>query len=60
MAGCDYRSCDICGCKAFYDAEVEYDFEEYPDTGLWNTGDWAVICRECSKTHKVIIQKRED
>lgn len=25
MAGCDYRSCDVCGCKTFYDANLNYD-----------------------------------
>lgn len=60
MAASDYRLCDICDSKCYYDSNVEYDFTEYPDTGLWNTGDWAVICRECSKTYQVIIQKRED
>lgn len=25
MAGCDYRSCDVCGRKAFYDANLNYE-----------------------------------
>lgn len=25
MAGCDYRSCDVCGGKAFYDANLNYE-----------------------------------
>ncbi|HEX7687315.1 MAG TPA: hypothetical protein VF453_06400 [Burkholderiaceae bacterium] len=25
MAACDYRSCDVCGGKAFYDAELAYE-----------------------------------
>lgn len=25
MAGCDYRSCDVCGGKAFYDADLTYE-----------------------------------
>lgn len=25
MAGADYRHCDICGCKAFYDANLNYE-----------------------------------
>jgi hypothetical protein len=24
MAGADYRTCDVCGGKAFYDAELAY------------------------------------
>jgi hypothetical protein len=27
MALCDYRVCDVCGGKAFYDAELNYNFE---------------------------------
>jgi hypothetical protein len=25
MAACDYRSCDVCGGKAFYDANLSYE-----------------------------------
>jgi len=25
MAGADYRSCDVCGGKAFYDANLSYE-----------------------------------
>lgn len=25
MASCDYRSCDVCGRKTFYDANLSYD-----------------------------------
>lgn len=79
MAGCDYRSCDVCGGKAFYDAnlsyedkagsygrppyriagEDQYDTPEKCDnwgTRLGYVGDWAVICEECAKTHKVVIR----
>ncbi|WP_186177770.1 hypothetical protein [Burkholderia gladioli] len=26
MAASDYRSCDVCGGKAFYDAHLDYQF----------------------------------
>lgn len=58
MAGADYRSCDVCGTKTFYDARLEYDFEEFPLHGL-RLGQWKVICQRCSKTHDVIVVKRE-
>lgn len=58
MAGCDYRSCDVCDSKAYYDASVDYDFKQYPDTGLWNCGDWAVLCRDCSKKFEVVIKEK--
>jgi hypothetical protein len=55
MALADYRLCDGCQGKAFYDSNLSYDFDEYPDTGLSNLGDWCVLCRECAKTHKTQI-----
>ena len=55
MAAADYRLCDKCGAKCFYDANLNYDFTEYGDTGLYNLGDWSCICKECSKTHKTVI-----
>lgn len=55
MALADYRLCDVCGRKAFYDANLNYDFNEYPETGLSNLGDWSVLCRDCAKTHTTQI-----
>lgn len=66
MAGADYRSCDICGSKAFYDACLGYD---YPDDDhmirragrpfergrLDDLGDWAVLCDACCETHSTAI-----
>lgn len=79
MAYADYRLCDVCGNKAFYDSNLGYEFAEhkegkfvYPENrvriagedqpygyGLGRLGDWAVLCLECSKTHKTCIVKRE-
>ena len=58
MAMADYRLCDKCGRKAFYDATLDYDFRTYPDTGLRNLGDWTVLCRECAAQFKCLIVKR--
>lgn len=64
MALADYRLCDLCESKAFYDANLNNDFdapeEEYiRDSGyaLDNLGDWAVLCKECAKTHKCTIEE---
>lgn len=76
MAGADYKRCDVCGGKAFYDADLSYETGENID-GEWRevrpscreagvdqgsygyalgyVGDWAVICTDCSQTHKTII-----
>lgn len=58
MAAADYRWCDVCECKTFYDANLSYDFDEYPKHGL-RLGDWKVLCVECAKTHKIEIVKQE-
>lgn len=68
MAMADYRLCDKCGEKAFYDSNLSYEFawekgssipadelvrgEQYK---LGYLGDWAVLCTDCAKTHKCII-----
>lgn len=59
MALADYRLCDLCEAKCFYDERLSYDFTEYPDTGLYNTGAWTVLCRDCAKTHKTVIVPKE-
>lgn len=62
MALGDYYLCDVCGGKAFYDANLSYDFdrEQAPVSygcgmKLGYVGDMAVICDECAKTHTVAI-----
>ena len=60
MAMCDYALCDVCGGKAFYDANISdprycatYDPTEDADPiGI------AVLCSECNKTHRTIIGPR--
>lgn len=82
MASCDYRSCDVCGHKAFYDAHLTYDEgsdayghvpyliagkPQFSDpeyvakygNRLGYVGDWAVICSDCAKTYRCVIEKKE-
>lgn len=62
MAGADYYHCDLCGCKAFYDANLNYDYENCdPETyapKLERVGAMKVLCDDCAKTHDVIIQAK--
>ena len=74
MALADYRLCDVCGKKAFYDSNLNYEFStekypisqeeliEQPNNGLKleNLGKWAVLCKSCSKTHEIIIKQLEE
>lgn len=66
MAYCDYKLCDVCGGKAFYDANLDYYDVVSSDAGsreagkpsyfkLGYVGDWAVLCDDCAKTHKTAI-----
>lgn len=67
MAGADYYSCDKCGCKTFYDADLSYgDYSNMllsprktpmPDG---NVGDMMVLCKNCAKENKVIIIPKLD
>lgn len=60
MAMADYMLCSLCGCKTFYDAELDYDFKRSPETGLWNTGDIMVLCVECARKHELRAVEKED
>ena len=62
MALCDYRLCDKCNKKAFYDANLNYDTQtDESPVGLEYVGDWAVICTKCAKEWKcIIVQKNAE
>lgn len=71
MAAADYRLCDVCGGKAFYDSNLNYESGGDVDgfvrnagqlnshTRLDRLGDWCVICTNCAETHACVIVKRE-
>ena len=75
MAAGDYRSCDVCDGKAFYDVELDYRFTSRQDPiekdeqvtvsdvpqgyRLQYLGAWAVLCEQCTKTHRISILPRE-
>ena len=64
MAGADYRDCDVCGDKVFYDACLCYEFDEGKTTlknnkevpyYLGNLGNWIVLCKDCSKKYELQV-----
>ncbi len=70
MAASDYRLCDVCKGKTFYDARLNYEWVGDPNApgcevrnaGVLNDqlrldwlGDWVVICEECAATHACIV-----
>ena len=65
MAAVDYYMCDHCGCKCFYDAELnwretkegEISIEGQDGLKLDMCGSIKAICLECSKTHKCEVIK---
>lgn len=62
MAAADYRLCDCCDGKVFYDSNLNYEYDEVLPSGhmaLDYLGDWAVICSDCAKTHKTVVLTNE-
>lgn len=62
MAAADYYLCDRCGCKTFYDANLNYDGDSCnPVTQhRWpegNVGWMIVICNTCAITHAAAIRE---
>ena len=71
MAAADYRLCDVCDGKAFYDANLNYDYDSDTErprvTGeasygppLDYLGDWAVLCTDCAKRYRTKIVPIEE
>lgn len=62
MALSNYRLCDVCENKAFYDAQLNYDLyaiDKNGDPKLESVGDMKVICDSCAKTHEVVIERKQ-
>ena len=64
MAMGDYKRCDLCGNKAFYDADIQdpryvgtYSPEDIDP--LYGVVDLKVLCPKCAKTHEVIIKPKK-
>ena len=62
MASADYCACKVCGYKSFYDANMT--FEPVRVGGVLEflpvrCGDYAGLCVECAKTHKLVAVRRK-
>ena len=62
MALSDYRLCDVCGAKVFYDATLNYGIQpafsgqkQVDGVYLDYLGDWKVICADCSEQYQCVI-----
>ena len=58
MAAADYYLCDVCHCKTFYDAHVDYDSVDYDSSGN-GVGDMKCICPACALEYRVAIVRRD-
>lgn len=71
MAGADYYHCAVCGGKAFYDANIDW---EYQHVGRDPEDDWngplsrppylhgvsvVALCADCWKTHEIKVVRRD-
>ena len=61
MALADYKLCDLCGAKAFYDECISdpHYLATYDETESCDPIGIAVLCSECNKTHKAVIFLRD-
>ena len=57
MAMADYYLCDVCGRKTFYDAELYYEMDNGNNWFLHGVGDMKVICEDCAKTNRIVIEE---
>lgn len=62
MAMCDYKVCDCCGCKTYYDTSLNFSdtwvdgVYYYLPTGC---GTLTSLCLDCSKDFFVVFVRRE-
>ena len=60
MAFADYHLCHNCGRKAFYDANIRdpHYIATYDPSVKCEPIGIVVLCGDCNKTHKIVIQPR--
>lgn len=50
MAAANYRLCDKCKAKTFYDSDVDYEDS--------NLGAMTALCKDCAQVYEITIAKR--
>jgi hypothetical protein len=72
MARSDYWGCAACDGKAFYDANIDWDYQvighadgtprPFEDETGWHEHGLAVmaLCRNCATTHELVCVKRAE
>ena len=55
MAYADYLHCAVCGTKAIYDADLDYEAATGEYGRLY---DIAALCKKCMKTHSIVIENK--
>jgi hypothetical protein len=61
MAMADYRLCDVCSGKTFYDAALSYNKPDEAHGYQWwlhGVGAWIVLCEKCAETHEIIVRPK--
>jgi len=66
MAGIDYKYCDVCNKRAFYDADLTYreatsmactkEMGVKKDYKLGMVGDWVVLCDDCAPKYDIELR----
>ncbi len=64
MAFADYFLCSVCEGKAFYDANLNYDWNEEPERRYRSdgyplpcgAGNMHVLCEDCVQTHEIVVR----
>lgn len=59
MAYADYFHCDVCGQKAFYDSNIDWE-TTYVAVEDGAPVSVVALCVACFKTHEIVVQKRSE
>lgn len=60
MAAADYYSCDRCGHKAFYDANVDWGSSYLKVDEFGTPLSVTMLCETCFETHAIVVRARRE